>query len=66
MGMIHSHGDTQDFEARLSKGEFIRIGFDDKRNPLYMLAETLHKPFRGLSLEQSRILHSLSRKGGGK
>lgn len=67
MGMLHSHGNAQDFELRLSKGEFVMVGFDEKSQPLYQLAETLRKPFWGLTLEQSRTLHAFSqRKGGAK
>lgn len=68
MGMTHSHGGSaQDFEIRLSKGEFVLVGFDEKHSPLYMLAETRYKPFWGLTAEQSRTLHAFSqRKGGAK
>jgi len=66
MGMLHTHGDAQDFEIRLSKGEFVLVGFDSKSQPLYQLAETLRKPFWGLTADQSRTLHAFSRKGGVK
>lgn len=64
MGMAYSH-EAQDvariFQIRVSRGEFVQVGVDDQGLPLYIEAESLVKPFEGLSDEASRGLHAFSK-----
>jgi hypothetical protein len=63
MGMNYSAVDetARVFQAGLKRGRYVQCGVDSKGDPVYMLKESLTKPFNGMPRQSSLSLHVVLR-----